>query len=107
MHGLFRGWQDFPFFTFYTTGIVALQVMDAMYPGMVPLSKVNWNAKNEYEYSKNLKVVQAVFMKVGIEKVALTLPCRIWFNPVLSCPKLQIARKDVATHLLTWVAQKY
>mmetsp|Transcript_89835 Transcript_89835/g.155627 ORF Transcript_89835/g.155627 Transcript_89835/m.155627 type:complete len:272 (-) Transcript_89835:591-1406(-) len=51
------------------SGIVALQVMDAMYPGMVPLSKVNWNAKNEYEYTKNLKVVQAVFMKVGIEKV--------------------------------------
>jgi len=43
--------------------------MDALHPGTVPLGKVNFNAKYEYEYAKNLKLLQAVFVKVGIEKV--------------------------------------
>lgn len=51
------------------SGVVALQVMDALFPGMVPLSKVNFNAKYDYEYAKNLKVLQGVFVKAGIEKV--------------------------------------
>jgi RP/EB family microtubule-associated protein len=43
--------------------------MDALYPGKVPLSKVNFNAKFEYEYLKNFTLLQETFNKVGIDKV--------------------------------------
>lgn len=38
--------------------------------GKVALSKVNFNAKFEWEYIKNLKVLQEAFLKLGIEKVS-------------------------------------
>ncbi len=41
--------------------------------GQVPLSKVNFNAKHEYEYIKNWKVLQNVFDKQGIDKVSFKL----------------------------------
>lgn len=50
------------------TGAAHLQIMDAIYPGKVPLSKVNFNAKHEYEYVNNYKVLQSVFDKLGLEK---------------------------------------
>lgn len=50
------------------SGAAYCQLMDALYPGKVPLSKVNFNAKFEYEYLKNFTILQAVFDKVGIDK---------------------------------------
>jgi RP/EB family microtubule-associated protein len=50
------------------TGAAYCQIMDALYPGKVPLSKVNFNAKHEYEYLANFKVLQNVFDKLGIDK---------------------------------------
>jgi len=44
------------------------QIMDAIYPGQVPLHKVNFNAKQEYEYINNFKVLQTAFDKFGIDK---------------------------------------
>jgi len=44
------------------------QIMDAIYPGQVPLHKVNFNAKQEYEYINNFKVLQTTFDKFGIDK---------------------------------------
>jgi len=44
------------------------QIMDALYPGKVPLSKVNFNAKFDYEYQKNFAILVQVFEKVGIDK---------------------------------------
>jgi len=49
------------------TGAAHCQIMDAIYPG-VPLSKVNFNAKHEYEYIQNFKVLQAVFDKHKLDK---------------------------------------
>eukprot|EP00026_Physarum_polycephalum_P013045 Phypoly_transcript_13407.p1 GENE.Phypoly_transcript_13407~~Phypoly_transcript_13407.p1 ORF type:complete len:282 (+),score=59.07 Phypoly_transcript_13407:100-945(+) len=50
------------------SGAAHCQIMDAIYPGKVPLHKVNFNAKFDYEYVKNFKVLQEVFGKLNIEK---------------------------------------
>jgi len=50
------------------SGAAHCQIMDAIYPGKVPLHKVNFNAKFDYEFVKNFKVLQEIFNKVGIEK---------------------------------------
>lgn len=51
------------------SGAAACQLMDALYPGRVPLHKVNFNAKYDYEYIKNYKVLQDVFNQIGVNKV--------------------------------------
>jgi RP/EB family microtubule-associated protein len=43
--------------------------MDALYRGKVALSKVNYQAKLEYEYVKNFGVLQGTFEKIALDKV--------------------------------------
>jgi len=50
------------------TGSIYCQILDCIYPGKVPLWKVNFGAKYDYEYSKNWKVVQEVFNSQGVQK---------------------------------------
>lgn len=49
-------------------GAVACQLLDIMYPGQVPMHKLNWSAKQDFEYVANYKVLQSAFTKLGIER---------------------------------------
>lgn len=40
------------------TGAVYCQIIDAIYPGTVSMSKVRWQAKHDYEFVENYKVLQ-------------------------------------------------
>ena len=49
-------------------GSVYSQVIDVIHPGTVAMSKLNWKAKNDYEFISNLKILQNAFAKVGIKR---------------------------------------
>jgi len=50
------------------TGAAHCQIIDSIYPGTVHLSKVKFNANQEFEYIQNFKVLQAAFQKNSIDK---------------------------------------
>ncbi|TYZ67206.1 hypothetical protein PybrP1_001391 [[Pythium] brassicae (nom. inval.)] len=50
------------------TGAVACMILDSMYPGKVPMSKVDWGANKDYEYIQNYKVLQKCFTSLKLDK---------------------------------------
>lgn len=51
-----------------TVGAVACQLTDYIFPGSIPMSRVNWEAKSDYEYIQNYKLLQAAFSKHHIQR---------------------------------------
>jgi len=49
-------------------GAIAVQLLDIMYPGKIPMSKLNWAAKQDHEYVNNYKVLQTCFTKLKIDR---------------------------------------
>ena len=50
------------------TGAAYCKLLDLIYPGNVPMGKVNWKAKFDYEYVNNFKILQQSFTKLNILK---------------------------------------
>lgn len=50
------------------SGAVACQLLDIMHPGQVPMHKVNWGAKQSFEFVGNYKILQTCFTKLNIER---------------------------------------
>lgn len=76
------------------SGAAHCQILDAVYPGKVPLHKVNFNAKFEYEYVKNYKVLQEIFNKVGIDRF-------------IDVPKLIKAKYQDNLEFLQWIKRYF
>lgn len=49
-------------------GGVACQVMDYLFPGTVPMKRVNWAARTDFQYVENYKVLQTAFQKNRVQK---------------------------------------
>ena len=50
------------------SGAIACQLLDSLYPGSVPMHRINWNGRNDYEYIGNYKILQSAFTKLKIDK---------------------------------------
>lgn len=50
------------------TGAVACQVTDLIFPGSIPMSRVNWAARSDYEFIQNYKLLQNAFTKNHVQR---------------------------------------
>jgi RP/EB family microtubule-associated protein len=50
------------------SGAVYCNLIDAMFPGRVAMQRVNWHARNEWEFIGNYKILQQAFAKCKIQK---------------------------------------
>lgn len=50
------------------SGAIACQITDLIFPGSIPMSKVDWGAKSDYEFVQNYKLLQAAFTKNRVQR---------------------------------------
>lgn len=59
---------DYPKVEMCCDGIAYCQVLDALHPNMVPLQRLNLNAKSKDEFTKNLKIMDDIVTKMKLQK---------------------------------------
>ena len=50
------------------SGAIACQLTEYIFPGSIPMSKVNWEAKSDYEFVNNYKLLQKAFSKHRVQR---------------------------------------
>mmetsp|Transcript_36232 Transcript_36232/g.87734 ORF Transcript_36232/g.87734 Transcript_36232/m.87734 type:complete len:333 (+) Transcript_36232:131-1129(+) len=50
------------------TGAVACQLTEYIFPGSIAMSRVNWDARSDYEFIANYKLLQNAFTKNNIQR---------------------------------------
>jgi len=50
------------------SGAVACQLTELIFPGSIPMTRVNWEAKSDYEYVQNYKLLQVAFTKNRVQR---------------------------------------
>eukprot|EP00751_Fragilariopsis_kerguelensis_P033877 CAMPEP_0170971018 /NCGR_PEP_ID=MMETSP0735-20130129/44973_1 /TAXON_ID=186038 /ORGANISM="Fragilariopsis kerguelensis, Strain L26-C5" /LENGTH=342 /DNA_ID=CAMNT_0011390897 /DNA_START=55 /DNA_END=1083 /DNA_ORIENTATION=+ len=50
------------------SGAVACQLTEYIFPGSIPLSRINWEARSDYEFVSNYKLLQAAFTKYSVKR---------------------------------------
>jgi len=51
------------------SGSAWCQYMDMLFPGSVPIKRIKFDAKQDYQYIDNFKILQTAFKKKGVDKV--------------------------------------
>ena len=59
---------DYPKVEMCSDGVAFCQILDALHPNTVNISKLNLNAKNKDDNSRNLKVLEDVINKLKLQK---------------------------------------
>ena len=50
------------------TGAISCQITELIFPGSIPMSKVNWAARSDYEFVQNYKLLQNAFTKNCVQR---------------------------------------
>lgn len=50
------------------SGAVACQMTEMIFPGSIPMSRVNWEARSDYEFVQNYKLLQNAFNKHNVQR---------------------------------------
>ncbi|ETI41217.1 hypothetical protein F441_13481 [Phytophthora nicotianae CJ01A1] len=51
-----------------SSGAVVCQVLDVLYPGKIPMNRVDWTATQPHECVHNYKLLQRIFLSLQIDK---------------------------------------
>eukprot|EP00347_Sterkiella_histriomuscorum_P009338 403341594 len=76
------------------TGALHCQIIDAIFPGTVSMSKVKWGAKHDYEFVENFKILQQALAKNEIKRY-------------IDVDKLIKAKYQDNLELLQWMKRYY